>query len=132
MSRIMFEEDFSGLRDIEDPDLSLLQCAQDPLEGFSEDYPELSSRNRHKKSKSKRETAKPRKLHEKSYVIHSNKKKGRRLIQIKVFDLLSDDSEESLVLNTQYVVRDMMDDVMDDTESVIRKISKKLCSDIDI
>lgn len=121
------------------PDFPLSQCAQDPLFGFSEEFPEfsrarqnLNNEQKEKRTKRKREShhsMKPTLNH--SFVQTKDRRKGYRVIQIKVLDLDGDQdqAEESVVISAQYVVRDCIDEIMDQTESIINKISKKLCSD---
>lgn len=135
MNRFTFEDESQDLVVVEDiPDFDSFQCAQDPLEDFSERYPELSTKNqqKEKKGKKKREAKKMSRIHHKSYVISKDQRKGHRLIQIKVLDLASDqDSEdaegENVVLSAHYVVKDTMDEILDETRNIIHKISKKLC-----
>lgn len=62
-----------------------------------------------------------------TFVVRKVLKKGHRLIKIEVCDLTFDDNRDNIILSTQYVVEDTVDEIMDFTESVIRKISKKMC-----
>lgn len=63
-----------------------------------------------------------------TFVVNKVLKKGYRLIKIEVCDLTFDDNRGSnIILSAQYVVEDTVDEIMDCTESVIRKISKKMC-----
>lgn len=114
------------------PDFALSQYAQDPLEGFSQRYPELSTTNQHKEKYSKNKRVKSK--HQKSYIISKNQKKGHRLIQIKVIDISSDSvekDEDKLLLSAQYIAKDEPDEIMDDTQNIIKKISKKVCCGLD-
>lgn len=121
----------------ESTEVCFSQYAQDPLENFDELYPDLSIKHREpkeRKSKPKRENAKKKNnLQPKSFVISKEPRRGIHLIKIKVIDLTMDsqqsldsDNDES-ILSAQYVVKDAVDEIMDLTESVINKISKKLC-----
>lgn len=124
------------------------QYAQDPLEGFEEDYPELCKhdkssttcvpRSTSRKSKPRRDNSKKKmQLQGKSFVITRETEKGTRLIKIKVIDITmsppqlnseaNSDSDSNVILRAQYVVKDHNDDILAQTESVIHKISKKLC-----
>lgn len=127
MNRLIFEEDLEN--DI--PDFIPSQCAQDPLEGFSEQFPEFSSKSRQiiKKTKNKRQEVKTSEIDQKSFMISKGRNKGHKLIQIKVIDLTSREKEDDIVLSAQYVVKDIVDEVLNDTQNVLKKISKKLCDD---
>lgn len=123
------------------------QYAQDPLENFTQQYQELfgaqpvESRTE-KKGRSKRDvpTKKKANISSRSFVIRKDQK-GSKLIQIKIIDLSSErsslsqiqqtdvESADSVVLSAQYVVQEPVDEVLDLTESLVRKISKKLCGD---
>ncbi|CAG9791197.1 unnamed protein product [Diatraea saccharalis] len=125
--------------------LDSFQCAQDPLEGFTEDILKMQSsskslkRTRHnRKIKCKRrqsiqldQTAKY--CGPVSFVINSAPTKGLRLIRIQVIELdrlqrISDSvNDNSVLLNSQYVVKDVGDEIMDQTEKIINNISKKIC-----
>lgn len=69
-----------------------------------------------------------------SFVINNEKKKGVRLIQVQVLDI-NDQQEpaapdgEVVVMSAQYVVTEPVDYIMDETQALINKISKKLCDD---
>lgn len=123
----------------------VLQDAQDPLEGFSQMFPPwlverpdspLLHKIRKQQTASKRQPKKRSFLknfhgQQQSFVLKSDKTKGRRLIKIQIIDLESQVSSESddnnTLLSAQYVVTDDVDQIMDQTESVINNISKKLC-----
>uniref|UniRef100_A0A1E1WJ05 Uncharacterized protein n=1 Tax=Pectinophora gossypiella TaxID=13191 RepID=A0A1E1WJ05_PECGO len=71
-----------------------------------------------------------------SFVIRKEPRKGIRLIKITIQDLIEEASSspqtadsDSVVLNAQYVVKDAVDDIFDQTENIVNKISKKLSSD---
>ncbi|XP_028161954.1 uncharacterized protein LOC114353955 [Ostrinia furnacalis] len=127
------------------PDIMLSQYAQDPLEGFTQEFPELCSRlhahavqRQVKKPKNKKGVSKRRLGPTKSYVITKNQK-GKRLIKIEVIDIVSDtgsassseitDQEDNVLISAQYVVQDSYDEIMDLTDNLVQKISKKLCGD---
>lgn len=109
------------------PDL-FSQYAQDPLLGFDEQYPEIANSHRERQSKKKRELVN-KKNKSRSYISSKQSNKtGMKLIQIKIIDLTKQiENDDNIILNTQYVVTDVMDDILDHTESVVRKISKKIC-----
>lgn len=118
------------------------QYAQDPLENFTQQYKDLfGSQSTEVKQKRKKRVVsrQPKKVPLKSFVV-SKEQRGIKLIQIKVLELTTDydagktSSEtaaknENVVLSAQYVVRDSMDEIMDMTECVIKKISKHLSGD---
>lgn len=74
-----------------------------------------------------------------SFVLNNEKKKGLRLIQIQVLDITStllneqqeptSDNQNDVILSAQYVMTELVDHVMEETQSLINKISKKLCGD---
>lgn len=67
-----------------------------------------------------------------SYVKVKHDKNALRLIKIKVFDLtaspeaIDDDSRDGDVISAQYIVTNVVDNIMDDTEELVGKISRKL------
>lgn len=66
-----------------------------------------------------------------SYVYNELTEKGHHLVKIAVYDLCEENSEKA-VLNAQYVVRDIVDEVMDMVENIIRIISKKVCENVSL
>lgn len=123
-------------------DIMFSQYAQDPFRtasAFEQACPELcrpARKERQPKPVPKRKNSKCKKsrLRGASYVINNEIQKGIRLIKIKVIDICdkspvksnTESEEENIVLSAQYVVKDVLDDIMDDTETVIRKICKKI------
>lgn len=69
-----------------------------------------------------------------SFVINSAPHKGIRLIKIQVLDLERDQlisdciHDDKVLLTSQYVVKDVGDEIMDQTEDIISAISKKICN----
>lgn len=130
----------------ESSEIVFSQYAQDPLENFTQQCEELFGKQPTKlkidkrNGKQKREPSKKNGVSLKSFVI-SKEQRGSRLIQIKILDLAADqaarttaqgadgDDDESVVLSAQYVVQDSVDEIMDLTETLVRKISKRLCGD---
>lgn len=120
---------------ISDSEIVFSQYAQDPYEGFSElcrSEPELCKPKEKKPKQRRRETLKKQNA-TKSFVVSRLQRRGLKLIKISVIDLCNNnqtsDSEsenENVVISAQYIVRDAMDSVMDETESLVRKISKSL------
>lgn len=113
------------------------QYAQDPYEGFSEMFrtePEHCKRvTKDKKSKQQRREKLKKQKPSKSFVMSRIQQRGIRLIKISVVDLSNNpqtsDSEsdsENVIINAQYIVKDAIDSVMDETESLVKKISKSL------
>lgn len=121
------------------------QYAQDPLEGvelFNEQDTELSKKiknalgkTKNRKSKLKMENKVIKRNvsgHRPSFVINNEPNPGKKLIKIEIIDISSSSdqnpvNEENVLLSAQYVVKDGYDEIVDSTESVINKISKKLC-----
>lgn len=67
-----------------------------------------------------------------SFVINKKPGKGSRLIKIQIINLLENENKEvpeseDVILSAQYIADDGFDEIIDSTESVINKISKKLC-----
>lgn len=143
------------MQNADDSPIMLSQYAFDPWEGLTQACQELVDGNQNeshtqvsqtlresKRSKRKVERVKKR-AHSSagSYVFSRDRTNGKRLIQIKVCDLLSEracsslrepnegEDKETLVLSAQYVVQEPVDEIMDFTETLIRKISKRLCGD---
>ncbi|KAL0839206.1 hypothetical protein ABMA28_015978 [Loxostege sticticalis] len=126
----------------DDTNIMLSQYTYDPWEGLTQACQEIMDRpetTEPQATQALRE--KKRRSSAKSYVINRERLRGIRLIQIRVSDLTSEpscstvrdpehsDSEDNVVLSAQYVVTEHNDEIMDMTDSIIRKISKKLCRD---
>lgn len=62
-----------------------------------------------------------------SYVMSKKSRKGLRLIKIEIFDLTDHTNSKEPALKAQHVVLDPIDEILDMSESVVRKISKTLC-----
>lgn len=138
-----------AMQNSDDSSIMLSQFAYDPWEGLTQRCNEIMDKNQTSEPQAPREkrvrrkpepVRKAQKLTE-SYVISRERIRGIRLIKISVCDLRSEPpasfvqesggtvDEDSVVLSAQYVVTDSVDEIMDLTETVIRKITKKLCSD---
>lgn len=70
--------------------------------------------------------------HPPTFVINNEAKKGNRLVKIQIIDISetmpeNEESDENITLIAQYVASDGYDEIIESTESVINKISKKLC-----
>lgn len=122
------------------PDLVFSQYGQGfPTPSLSWHVPEqrqLSEQQRlsNKKPRAKRDCQKRKLPPCQSYVINNEKRKGQRLIQIQVLDISeqqesASDNEDAVVMSAQYIVSEPVDYVMEETLSLINKISKKLCGD---
>lgn len=142
------------MQNSEDANIMLSQFTYDPWDGLTQACDEIVDKNqggdchtpREKRAKRKTDNIKNKaRSTAKSYVMHRQRTKGLRLIQIKVFDIANEptgsfrsvtresdvygNEEDNMMLSAQYVVSEAVDEIMDMTETVIRKISKKLCSD---
>ncbi|KAL0830151.1 hypothetical protein ABMA28_003608 [Loxostege sticticalis] len=68
-----------------------------------------------------------------SFVINSAPSKGLRLLKIEILELngsqrISDTVQDNnVILSSQYVVKDIEDEIMEQTEKIINNISKKNC-----
>lgn len=118
------------------------QNAQDPLANFDEVFPELARLQREpKKKKTKRggqeESPVPAKKSCQqsggSFVYSNEVRRGVRLIRVEVVDLDNnsavpcDSDNDKILYSSQYVVTDNFDPIMEQTETLIRNISKKIC-----
>lgn len=130
----------------QDTQIIFSQYAQDPL-GFREDEEEEEVSELFKKVTSAKTKAKPNKPkprlnkivkrsargHPPSFVINNEAAKGNRLVKIQIINISdsvpdqNDETGENVLLSAQYVASDGYDEIIDSTESVINKISKKLC-----
>lgn len=123
-------------------DIGFSQYAQVPYEEFNEMLQrEDESSNRvtkDKKSKQQRRQEKSKKQNSnKSFVMSKLQQRGVKLIKISVIDLCknnsqdsdSDSDTENVILCAQYVVTNVFDSVMDETECLVKKISKSLTDD---
>lgn len=66
------------------------------------------------------------------FVINNEVGEGSKLIRIQIIDIKDgvpdqNDQDEKVLLSAQYVANDTYDEIIDSTEGVINKISKKLC-----
>lgn len=131
-------------QDPHDPELS---CGQDVLASFDQEYPELANKplsevvkekkaKKNKSSLSKIKHEERKKIHKHAtatcYVKSKSEENGRRLIKIKIYDLkdspeICDNTNDGAVISAQYVVVDPYDDIMDQTECLVNRISKNLC-----
>lgn len=120
-----------------------------PTEGLGKYVQEALAKKAALKKKQKRDAARRncRDVASTSYVITKDQKKGKRLIQIQVVDLENeaaaysrssaettqcsenDNDNGCVILSAQYVMRDSIDEIMDLTENLIKKISRKITSD---
>lgn len=135
-------------QDPNDPSLAHRQDFQEPR--FEEDFPELTNnpQNGCEEKKKKKKIATPKVKRRKqeqtsisqktnkcmsSYVKTKYEGNGHRLIKIKIYDLIK--SPQILCENdgasvvAQYVVTELFDDILDQTETLVNKISKRLCND---
>lgn len=122
---------------VSDSEIVFSQYAQDPYEGLSEMYPcEPEQCKQTKQTQTKKQRRRePLKKHKptKSFVMSRLQRRGTKLIKITVIDLCnnsqtsdSDSESENVVISAQYIVKDAIDSVMDETESLVKKISKSL------
>lgn len=114
------------------------QYAQNPYEGFSETLHNEPEHSKHvtKEKKSKQRCREKSKKHNptKSFVMSRLQRRGMKLIKISVVDLTNNNSQtsdtdsdsENVIISAQYIVKDAIDNVMDETESLVKKISKSL------
>lgn len=122
------------------------QYAQDPLEGFDEQLEQETTLSRRivdaitnpipKKRKGKvtnrivkrSSTGRPP-----SFVINNDACKGNKLVRIQIIDIscsvpdTSKEDDDNVLLSAQYVASDGYDEVIENAEGLINKISKKIC-----
>jgi hypothetical protein len=131
------------MTDSEDIQIVFSQYAQDPFElpqkfDDSDLYKKVKNTIDSQKTKQRKGNT-SNKIVKKSigrppcFVINNKAGKGSRLIKIQIIDIKdgvtdqNDDQNEKVLLNAQYVANDGYDDIIDSTEEVINKISKKMC-----
>lgn len=120
-----------------------------PTEGLGKYVQEAMAKKAAQKKKQKKDAARRncREAASTSYVITREQRKGKRLLQIQVVDLENEaaaysrssadttqcseynSDNGSVILSAQYVMRDSIDEIMEHTENLIRKISRKITSD---
>lgn len=126
--------------------------SQDSAIPFEQEFPELRNKpvlgcqqKRKKKGKTSRIQKKRKERASVSYVKTKADKRGYRLIKIKVYDLSEcdtigsrikragcveaaseSDGEDGALLSAQYIVKEPIDQILDQTESLVNKISKSL------
>ncbi|KAL0810236.1 hypothetical protein ABMA28_003088 [Loxostege sticticalis] len=121
--------------------LDTFQYAQDPLDGFTEEFMKTQavhpchnrSRSKVKRRRNNVGETSTKKQRTHSFVINSAPSKGLRLIKIEILELngsqrISDTVQDNnVILSSQYVVKDIEDEIMEQTEKIINNISKKIC-----
>lgn len=129
---------FIFLFQISESEVVFSQYAQDPYGGFSEMLrcePEHSKQvTKDKKSKHRCRDKLKKQKPTKSFVMSRLQRRGIKLIKISVVDLCNnnpqasdtDSDSENVIIDAQYIVKDAIDSVMDETESLVKKISKSL------
>lgn len=127
-----------GLFGINTQDL-LFHCAQNPMDDIDENYPLITLKKTPKRSKRKpKKTCEIKhrrsRMQRSSFVLNreaSRLGRGRRLIQIKIIDISDEksDSESDVVISAQYVVKEFMDSILEQTERVIKNISENIISE---
>ncbi|RVE42696.1 hypothetical protein evm_012663 [Chilo suppressalis] len=101
-------------------DIMFSQYAQDPLENFTQQCEELFGYQ----PKEEQESKKPE-----IRVLELTSESNTGGMEGSSSATFADNgSNERVVLSAQYVVHDQVDEIMDLTECIVRKISKKLCS----
>lgn len=78
-----------------------------------------------KAKRQRREKPSHKKQPKKSFVMSKLQRRGIKLIKISVIDLCynnssdSDIDSENVIINAQYIIKDAIYSVMDDTESIV-------------
>lgn len=118
-------------------DIVFSQYAQDPYEEFNEmircERETNSQVPKEKKSTPRRREKSKKHNSTQSFVMSRHHRRGSKLIKISVIDLCnnspdsdSDSNSDNVIIQAQYVVKDAVDFIMDETESLVKKISKSL------
>lgn len=115
-------------------DTYLLQCAQDPLAGWDEfekqQREEQEEAVRMEASKTKSSAKKGRKrtnMEMASYIFSKSPFKGRKIIKLQVYDYDAGANTYNEIIKLQHVVVDPFhDEVLNLTETLITKVSRKL------
>lgn len=102
--------------------------AQQQLEDFDEVAASVEARqasNRRKFQKKRKATS--------SFIITKVPRKGHHKIKIEIIDLNaqtgSSTPSNDVAVSAQYIVCDVVDEIMDMSENLIKKICKKICDD---
>lgn len=125
-----YDETQDGLFGINTQEL-LFHCAQVPPGESEEDLPLLHISENTKKhgkiTKSKKKSGVDKRLRsqQSTFVLSRDKCSGKRLIQIKITDISGYDSE-NVIVSAQYIVKNNYDDVLDQTERIVKKICENI------
>lgn len=87
-----------------------------------EERPDQGTTNRKNKSMKRR-------IPNTNYVMSKMPSKGNRLIRVQVFDLTMPE-KEGATMSAQYHMTEPFDEIMDLTEKIISKISKKISDNL--
>lgn len=119
-------------RETQSQDYWMLPCGQDPLAGWDEHNERMKKQLAAEAAVKKKEIKiKKRKNKESlSYVISKMPQRGRRVIKIQIYeyDERLDSNCESV--RVQYSSADVCDEIMDLAETIVGKISKKICTNL--
>lgn len=118
-------------------DIVFSQYAQDPYEEFNEmlrcDRENANRMAKEKKTRPRRKDTVNKPNSTQSFVMSRHQRRGIKLIKISVMDLCnnslgsdSDNETENVIISAQYIVKEVVDPIVDETESLVRKISKSL------
>lgn len=108
---------------------------QDQEEGYIVQHeenkaPEVKKRKTLKNKPNKKIPKKSEILNNLSYVSRKGKENGHHLIKITIYELLPgvkrSDVDDNVCLSAQYIVEDKYDEILDYTETVVKKIVKKI------
>lgn len=107
----------------QDTQIIFSQYAQDPY-----DISDSEINNPMFTTQTKKKSTRCKGLSSSSYVITKNKTKGRKVIKIQIYEENeeSERSDQPILTAVQYIVQEPRDEIMDLTEHIINKISKKL------
>lgn len=111
-----------------------------PLEDYDNDVIEFpvvtgqDAKNKNKKKVQKNKMEQRKKLASSSYVITKAPRRALKRIKIEIFDISggpasSSSNSENSVISAQYIVSEVVDEIMDRSEKLVSEICEKLCKD---
>lgn len=114
----------------QDTHIIFSQYAQDPYDFSDGEFNQIMQSSTAKKNE-RASTRRYDGVSTTSYVINKQRGKGKKLIKIKVYDLEEEasssfESDKVVLTAAKYVVQHSADEIMDLTDHILSKISRKL------
>lgn len=133
---LFFLQNFVGESD---PIMNPFYHAQDRESWYAEVAAKLYEEHQQRKAKEqtlKKKKIKSKSFRNKSFIIRKEPKRSRHLIKIIIHDLDGRNMEEVIIepdsasVNVQYLVTSDYDDIRNETDNLVGKITKKLSNSI--